>query len=765
MVPRPFPADALRSSSTLGPVTRHTASRRTRRAASRLLLTLLVCLALTLGTSPAVGADPRGGVERPYIVLTHDGAGLQRVHALARHRLGVRAGHVYRHALDGFSARLTDAQRAQLEADPAVAAVVPDQPVELARQTLPDNIDRVDADRSNVAAIGRDGGAVDVDIAVVDTGIDPRHPDLNVAGGVDCSRGDGSSWADRNGHGTHVAGTAAARDNDTGVVGVAPGARLWSVRVFDGAAHSYWSWIICGIDWVARQRDPRDPRLPRIEVMSMSLRGAGADDGRCGKSNGDPVHAAICAAVDAGVTVVVAAGNDSNDAGRWIPASYDEAITVSAIGDFDGRPGGRGGGCGGTSDDRFATFSNHGGDVDIAAPGVCVLSSLPGGRYGTMSGTSMATPAVAGGAGLYLSRHRGARPSEVRLALLRAGTRDWSLGSDPDTVHEPLLNVTSFNVGPSFTFTAGPASIMRGPGQTARYSMAVARVDGHDAPVAFSVAGLPAGATAEFDPPRAGPGRATVSLEVTLPRSGSFGHHVLRIAARSGGAVVRRSVDLVTMPSLDAVPGGPEGRFVVGSRFGEYRVPLRVTWTAVSGATRYQLQESAMERPWQDLPLRDVDAPRVELYGWPDQEVRYRVRARRGAAWLAWRMGPLSAPKPHRERGDGIGYRGRWTFVRDPSAVGERYAVSSDAGAAASLRFTGRRIAWVSERGPRNGRAKVFIDGVLVARVDLRASAQRSREAVFAWGFGARGTHTIKVKVVPAAGRQRVVVDDLYVLS
>src|SRR6185312_9310655 len=88
--------------------------------------------------------------------------------------------------------------------------------------------------------------------ATLDTGVDPTHPDLNVAGGYNCTSSNTSAWADDNGHGSHVAGTVAARDNSTGVVGVAPGARIWAVKVFDSTGSGSVSDIICGINWVVQ---------------------------------------------------------------------------------------------------------------------------------------------------------------------------------------------------------------------------------------------------------------------------------------------------------------------------------------------------------------------------------------------------------------------------------------------------------------------------------------------------------------------------------
>src|SRR6266566_2021020 len=186
-------------------------------------------------------------------------------------------GFVYGAAIKGYSATLSSAAVDALRSDPRVAAVVADRPVHLEAQRLPTGINRVDGERSSTVS-GNGTGSVSVDIAIIDTGIDTNHPDLNVVGGVACN---GSGYEDRNGHGTHVAGIAAARDNATGVVGVAPGARLWAVRLLDASGAGSWSNVICGVDWVTRNAG-------RIEVANMSLGGSGSKPSRSGCSTGNP---------------------------------------------------------------------------------------------------------------------------------------------------------------------------------------------------------------------------------------------------------------------------------------------------------------------------------------------------------------------------------------------------------------------------------------------------------------------------------------------
>jgi subtilisin len=257
-------------------------------------------------------------------------------------------------------------------------------------------------------------------VAIIDTGISTSHPDLNVVGGRNCSTG--RSYNDGNGHGTHVAGTVAANG---AIVGVAPGAPLYAVRVLDNSGAGSWSNVICGIDWVTANAD-------KIKVANMSLGGSGTAGTGCNSSS---LRQAICNSVNQGVTYVVSAGNSAADAVKFVPAAYPETITVAAIADFDGVAGGGAAStCRIDTDDTHANFSNYGtaakglaGHVDITAPGVCILSTWHSGSgYNTISGTSMSGPHVAGAAALYLGLIPGRSPSEVRAALVGAANGGYA---------------------------------------------------------------------------------------------------------------------------------------------------------------------------------------------------------------------------------------------------------------------------------------------------------------------------------------------------
>lgn len=354
---------------------------------------------------------------------------------------GLGLGHIYSHTIKGFSAYIPEKKLELLKSDPRVNLIDPDFIVhafdmpELAKvkpgtitppppppQQIPTGINRIDAELN--ATTKEDG----VGVAVLDTGIDVDHPDILVAGGYTAIK-TRTGYDDDNGHGTHVAGIIAAKDNDEGVIGVAPGAKLYAVKVLDKTGSGSWSGVIAGIEWVTANANI-------IKVANMSLGGSGTEE------TSSSLRTAIETSVSKGITYVVAAGNEAKDAMYSVPAAYDSVITVSAIVDTDGEPGRLGPATlSYGADDSFASFSNFGEDVDIAAPGVNILSTWKGGGYKIISGTSMATPHVAGAAALYIFNNQGLAPSEVKAALVSAGEIGGFTG-DPDTFKEPLVHAS-----------------------------------------------------------------------------------------------------------------------------------------------------------------------------------------------------------------------------------------------------------------------------------------------------------------------------------
>jgi subtilisin family serine protease len=410
------------------------------------LVAALSVLVLALVPVARAGEQPaknyivvlQGSVTRPGAVASEHAA-----------KLGMTVRYVYRSALEGYAARIPTSKLADLQADDRVAFVMLDRAVHATAQSLPTGVDRIEGDVSSTAS-GDGTGTVNLDVAVIDTGIDLDHPDLNVVGGKSClgtTKGGGTpSFDDGNGHGTHVAGTIGALDDGEGVVGVAPGVNLWAVRVLNAVGSGTTSQVICGIDFV----DSMSPaKGGPIRVANMSLGGFGFDFGACGLGF-DAMHAAICRATNDGVLFVVAAGNSDANFNFFTPAAYDEVLAVTAEADFNGAPGGGAAAtCRVDVDETPADFSNFTtpGSADaahtIAAPGVCITSSWMGGGYATISGTSMASPHVAGTAALCIAS--GActgTPSQI-LQKLRAdaAAQPLAYGFTGDPAHGPVCGV------------------------------------------------------------------------------------------------------------------------------------------------------------------------------------------------------------------------------------------------------------------------------------------------------------------------------------
>jgi subtilisin len=372
------------------------------------LLGVLIAVLTLAGTAAA------RGIPGQYIVVVKSGFDGSAVAADHARSANAEVLGTYRHALNGYSARLSPSALARVRSDDRVLFISQDREVHAAAQTLPTGVDRIEGDLSSTLA-GNGSGSVNVAVAVIDTGIDRDHPDLNVVGGRNCSTG--RSFDDGNGHGTHVAGTIGAKDDSNGVVGVAPGVPLYAVRVLNNQGSGSWSSVICGIDWVTANAASKG-----IKVANMSLGGSGSDS-TCG---GDALHQAICNSVNnANVTYVVAAGNSNVDFKDFVPAAYNEVLSVTALADFNGQPGGGASAtCRSDVDETAADFSNFttigSSDVGhtIAAPGVCINSTWKGGGYNTISGTSMASPHVAGTAALCIAGAcAGMSPGQVMSRL------------------------------------------------------------------------------------------------------------------------------------------------------------------------------------------------------------------------------------------------------------------------------------------------------------------------------------------------------------
>jgi subtilisin family serine protease len=358
-----------------------------------------------LPTGTILNAGGVGAIANSYIVSLQAGSGA----ALTR-RYGGTVEATYTSAIRGFHATMTRTQALRLAADPAVLSVEQDAVITAAGTQLDPawGLDRIDQDSLPLSRSYTYRPAAAVTVYVLDTGMRISHSDFGgrATNGYDFVDND-TIANDCNGHGTHVAGTIGGTK-----YGVAKDVRLVAVRVLDCDSSGSYSGFIKGIDWVTRN-------AVKPAVANMSL----------GGPRSSTLDAAVKRSIAAGVTYAVAAGNDNSDACKQSPASTPDAITVAAT----------------TSRDARASYSNYGTCVDIFAPGDRVLSDSSKSNTGstTMSGTSMASPHVAGAAALVLAAHPNYTPKQVRDELVANATAD--VVTNARTSPSKLLNTAWLN--------------------------------------------------------------------------------------------------------------------------------------------------------------------------------------------------------------------------------------------------------------------------------------------------------------------------------
>jgi subtilisin family serine protease len=352
-----------------------------------------------------LGTESANAVDGHYIVALKDNKSFSakaittQADTLSA-KYGAKVGYKYTSALKGFSITATEAQAKQLAADGNVAFVQQSHryTVSDTQPTPPswgiDRLDQRDLPLDNSYTYGTK--ADNVTAFVIDTGVMIDHPTFEgrATGGFDAIDGDNDP-ADGHGHGTHVAGTIGGAE-----YGVAKGVKIVGVRVLDDSGSGTTEQVVAGIDWVSQNHSG-----PSVANMSL---GGGADEA---------LDTAVRNSVASGVTYAIAAGNSSADANGFSPARVTEAITVAAS----------------DINDAQADFSNFGNVVDIYAPGVDITSSWNDGATNTISGTSMATPHVAGAAALFLSANPEATPDQVATGLTGAATPDKITNASPDT--------------------------------------------------------------------------------------------------------------------------------------------------------------------------------------------------------------------------------------------------------------------------------------------------------------------------------------------
>lgn len=726
----------------------------------------VVTLAIS-GAQKTFDASSRS--ERQRIRQRAERAGSVTDRLAAKH--GFRARHRFERTAPGFSARMTLSQANEVATDEKVLSIRPARRFKLAAQSTPRGIRRVKA--------APDGPSpdVDVDIAVLDTGIGPvGGPELNIAGGINCAQNpsapgyDPDDWGDSfsSRHGTHVAGIAAARDNSIGVVGVAPGARVWSVRVFEGGFGDE-ATIACGIEWAISTHDGplAPPGTQPIEVINMSLQGPrGQIVEQCPGAPDDLIHRAICEAVDVGISVVVAAGNSSSNARRVSPAGYDQVITVGALSDFDGQGGGNAASdCAfydKERDDAYGRYSNYGEDIDIVAPGTCVVSTTTGspGATRSLTGTSMSAPHVTGAVARYLAANPGTSPEQMRKLVRASGRMDWNPKSDPfwsgaGDADEPnrVLDVMALN-GPADVrvwlyrdnFSVGTKQAKR------KTRVDVQRGGGYGGQVDLDMRGLPGpvGSATFGDPRLSGLTGLGTNVELRLKTSGPDGVYDLDVAAtgQGGGPEGARALTLKvdrTGPKVNGLGVRPRvGKTPVA---GGGATKMRLQWginDALSKVKKVTLQRQIGAGPWKSIKATKgwSAAPLVK----PGKRNRFRVKAVDALGNSSKKVveGRLSL----RDSDSGRWVRpasGGWRKTRVKKAYAGSLIQANGPAEALTTRFGGKAVGVVAPRGPGRGKLRIRIDAGAWHTVNLKASKTSQRRIVFSRRL-ASGKHDLEIE-------------------
>ncbi|MFI6265781.1 S8 family peptidase [Micromonospora sp. NPDC051006] len=522
--------------------------------AHRSVLVGVATLTMLAAATPALAAEPTGAIRAAggdtavadsYIVVFKDTAvsrnavGDNADRLVGRH--GGAVARTYGAALRGFEVRVGAKAAARIAADPAVAYVEQNHTVSIAgTQANPPSwgLDRIDQRNLPLnSSYTYPNTASNVRAYVIDTGVLYGHNDFGgrAVSGFDAV--DGGSADDCNGHGTHVAGTVGGS-----AYGVAKGVQIVGVRVLNCQGSGTNAQVVAGIDWVTAN-------AVKPAVANMSL----------GGSANSSIDTAVTNSINSGVTYAVAAGNGNalgvrQNACNYSPARVPSAITVGAT----------------QNNDAAASFSNFGTCVDILAPGVNITSAwyTGSGATNTISGTSMASPHVAGAAALVLSANPSWSPQQVRDNLVTNSTPNVVTNVGTGTPNQLLYVVNGTPPANDFSVSVSPTSGSTAPGGSVTATVGTATTAGSAQSVSLSASGLPAGATASFSPSTVTSGGSSTltiatsastppgSYPVTITGSGAAGtrtaSYTLTVTGSGGGGCSGSNGTDVAIPDTGA---------------------------------------------------------------------------------------------------------------------------------------------------------------------------------------------------------------------
>ena len=805
------------------------------------VLSIAICVVVLAALLPAAAvAAPDGGKPRQYMVALNVASGdtgrfaqpgakvskagtrqrakrADEVTARVRRELGVKPSHRFGRDRAGFAASMTAAQAAELAADPDVASIRLARIFKLAQaaEVIPPSVERVKAFDGGL------GHEVDAHVAVLDTGIGfsrtdddgvptgEPHPtaalntvELNIRGGVNCyddpsTKGINEAtlhpdwYADTHGHGTHVAGISGAVDNNIALVGVAPGARLGSVRVFEGSSGTEAS-IVCGLDWVL----DRVRGGGRIDVVNMSIEGSrldrreNCDVVRADVANGDPIQQRICDLADAGVTVVAAAGNQRMDANKSSPGGFDPVISVAAMTDTDGTGWGKGTnpwwcGYGSEQDDTFArSYSNHGREVDIVAPGTCVASldsrdrDVAANEPTLMTGTSMAAPHVSGAVARYVDEFGSPGSTAQMRKLVRAsGRMDWDARSDPvwygvnDTdppnrvldvralsgseFVKPWIYHQKFKLGGDDRKRTTRVDIQRGGGYAGTARLSVGDLT--------SAVGSASFGDDTLDGIR--PRDLGTNLTLTLKAKGNDGVHPLLVQANPSGVgrdprTLTLTIDRTGPVVSSLAPKIRGGKVGVSTRGATQTYLQWQASDAMSDLDKTVLQRKIDGGAWKKAGTAGISSSRVSIK--PGQSNKFRVKATDTFGNVSY-SGSVWTKLTIRDSSSGQWLKpatGGWRTKPVDKAHKGSILLAKNATDSLSTTFSGKAIALMASVGPSRGKLRVRVDAGEWHTVELQAKEGGHRKVVWSRKL-TKGTHTLEVQGVSGQGT----LDALLILS
>jgi subtilisin len=777
-----------------------------------LSLSVALCVVLLAALLPVATMAAPGGNAREYIVtldVAGSGTTIRPSSKAKKTRIrqraaradeatdrvtrkhGVKAGFRYGSAFTGFSATMTPQEAAQVAADPQVSAVHLARTFKLAGEQITTDIKRTKAWDSGTTP----GPDVNAHVAVLDTGIGPAdangtpllaapagaEAELNIRDGVNCfddpltetineAEEYPGRWGDTHGHGTHVAGIIGARDNAVGRIGVAPGAKLWPVRVFQGARGSEAA-IMCGLAWAI---ETHTNETPDIGVINLSIEGPRRDkkedcDAVRADPNSDGIQVLICDATDSGITVVAAAGNDNMNANNSSPGGFDQVISVGALSDFDGVGWGAGGkgNCSGyrsEDDDTYASYSNWGPDVDIVAPGTCIASTYSedpsGDALVTMTGTSMAAPQVTGAVARYLAGHADTTPDRMRRIVRAAGRMDWDAQTDPvwsgaNDTDQPnrVLDVKALSGGDLVRAWAYHQSFRIGGSAKVRITRVdVQRGGGYAGTVNLAVSDLPGsvGSGSFGDSTLDGLAGLGTKLTFSLKTGGSDGVYDVGIKASGAGVSEhRRPLELTidrTPPKVIHRKPRVRGSRASMSRQGATQTILQWQVSDVLSDVRSaQLQRKTGVGAWRSAGSGGLTSAKATLK--PGQANKFRVKATDSlgnvgtSVAIGARLSVRDSKSPKWQKPAG----GAWKTKKVSKAFGRSILLASGATDSLTTPFYGKAVAVVGSIGRGRGRFRVRVDSGAWSVVNLRSNRSGHRKVVLSRRLD-KGNHTLQIQ-------------------